>query len=523
MNFELIGQLVRLRYKLLWAKTRTRNGKIALFLAGYLLLVPLVALLAAGGFGAGMIAVRSGKAERIAQGIVTGLFAWALLTSVMLGFGMNAIFADAELRRYPLKARERRVARHFTGIADPYWFLFLALYLGLAFGLYVCGAGSFLPALVAVLLLYICNYLAAQVVGLLLEQLTARKGGSIALPVLLMALCFLPSLAAPALQKNPAAFQPVLRALSFTPTFGAGSLMTRTDAQALFGFALLAVWIAGLTVALAALERHPPKVRAAQSSRIRFDTPFLRAGVLFGPRCAPLVAHWLQFFARCKRFRLQYLITLPTIPFFLFVWAKQSHHGDPFPSAISVFAISTFAPVAAVMVNQFGYTGGGFRRYFLFPVDPGMALRTSSYALLALGSVLLVETTLLWMLFGPAPLDPRGTAMLVAAGLFGMFLFHGAGLWTTLYGARRSDPQQTMGNDLSLAGNVMMIGGMLAMLFGPRAAAEIWKGSISPDHWWAAVILAAVAAWFYFASLRHAAARLSSRREALLAMVEGKA
>ena len=34
MNTALIGELVRLRYKLLWAKTRSRNGRIALFLAG---------------------------------------------------------------------------------------------------------------------------------------------------------------------------------------------------------------------------------------------------------------------------------------------------------------------------------------------------------------------------------------------------------------------------------------------------------------------------------------------------------
>ena len=35
MNFQLIGELIGLRYKLMWAKTRTRNGKIALFLTGY--------------------------------------------------------------------------------------------------------------------------------------------------------------------------------------------------------------------------------------------------------------------------------------------------------------------------------------------------------------------------------------------------------------------------------------------------------------------------------------------------------
>ncbi len=45
MNTSLIGELVWLRYTLLWAKTRSRNGRIALFLAGYLLLVALIALL----------------------------------------------------------------------------------------------------------------------------------------------------------------------------------------------------------------------------------------------------------------------------------------------------------------------------------------------------------------------------------------------------------------------------------------------------------------------------------------------
>ena len=64
MNWELIGTLVRLRYKLMWAKTRSRNGKIALFITGYLLFALVAALLAAGGLGAGIVAIRSGQAER---------------------------------------------------------------------------------------------------------------------------------------------------------------------------------------------------------------------------------------------------------------------------------------------------------------------------------------------------------------------------------------------------------------------------------------------------------------------------
>jgi hypothetical protein len=37
VNWKEIGDLVPLRYKLMWAKTRSRNGEIALCVIGYLL------------------------------------------------------------------------------------------------------------------------------------------------------------------------------------------------------------------------------------------------------------------------------------------------------------------------------------------------------------------------------------------------------------------------------------------------------------------------------------------------------
>src|ERR1035438_5748737 len=141
MNTALIGELVKLRYKLLWAKTRSRNGPIA-------------------------------------QGVLSVLFLETVLAANILGFGMSAIFAETELRRYPLTAADRRIARHLTGILDPFWFLFFALELGLMVGLYVLGAGSFWFGLVAVLLLFAANYLLARVVGLFIDQLMQRKGGS---------------------------------------------------------------------------------------------------------------------------------------------------------------------------------------------------------------------------------------------------------------------------------------------------------------------------------------------------------
>ena len=523
MNIQLIGHLIGLRYKLLWAKTRTRNGKIALFMAGYLLFVLVIAFFAVVGVGGGMVAVRSGKAERIAQGVLTALFVCATVTSVVLGFGMNEVFSDTELRRYPLKARERRFARHFAGIADPFWFLFLTLNLGLAFGLYLYGSGSLVLGLIAVLSLFVCNYLAAQVVGLALERLMQQKGGSLILPLALMVVCFLPGMAMPMLKKNPAAGKAVVQVLGYTPSFGAGTMMTRTDAAAFGGMALIAWWGLGLTAALVVLERRPPRIRVVQTTRVRWDTPFARIAEIFGPRYAPLVEHWLLFLFRCKRFRLSYLMSLPLIPFLLLMWTKQSARGDPFAAAVGVFAVAGLAPAAAFIVNQFGYVGSGFRRYFLFPMDPAAALRASSFTLMALCSVYLVLAALAWALFAPVAWDARGMGMLLASGAFGLFAFHGAGLWTTLYGPRRSDPAKTMGNDLSLAGNLVVVGGMMVMLMGPMIVGHLRKGVIVPDHWFVVVVLAALAACFYFASLRRATAILSSRRERLLAVVEGRA
>ena len=306
MNFELIGHLVRLRYKLLWAKTRSRNGRIALFLAGYLLLVFVVALLAAGGLGAGLAAVRTGKAELVARVVLSILYLQALMATVILGFGVNAIFAEAELRRYPLKARERRVARHFIGILDPFWFLILALELGLAVGLYIFGAASFWLGLMAVLLLFVSNYLSARVVALLVERLMLKKGGSVVLLALVLSLSMLPAMAEPALRKNPAIGKMILAALHYTPPFGAAAAMTQSNVASVYGLALLVCWLLGLWAALVALERRPPRARAAQETKIRWDSRYDRVAALFGPRYAPLVAQWLRFYTRNNRFRTIY-------------------------------------------------------------------------------------------------------------------------------------------------------------------------------------------------------------------------
>ena len=416
MNTALIGELVRLRYKLMWAKTRSRNGRIALFLAGYLLLVMLIALLATGGFGAAMIAMRSGKAEKIARVTLTALFLEAVLATNILGFGMNAMFSETELRRYPLTRRDRRVARHLIGIVDPFWFLFLALELGLAVGLYVLGAGSFWFGFIAVLLLFVCNYLLARVVGLFIDRLMQRKGGAAILLGLIMSLSIVPSLLAPVLKKNPAIVS-ARRARLHTPRPSARPPPWCIPAsRPCTGLATIVGWICGLAALLVWLEKRPPQRQAAESVKIDWESPFDRVGAFFGPRMGPLVGHWLRFYVRNSRTRILCLISLPLLAFLTFQIGQRmgprrsvrrgaGHHSDGhFPGHLAHRGES-------VRLRR-------RRLPALFPAAdrPAATLRAASYAAVTIGASMLPVALLAWIVFAPYPFDARMLVMLVCAG-----------------------------------------------------------------------------------------------------------
>jgi hypothetical protein len=527
MNFELIGNLVRLRYKLLWAKTRSRNGRIALFVVCYLLLVLLIAVFASGGFGAALVAVRTGKAEFVAQAVLASLYLQAVVAAVVLGFGVNANFSEAQLRRYPLKAQERRMARHFIGILDPFWFLILALELGLVVGLYVASAASFWLGLMAVLLLFVSNYLLARVVALLLGRLMQRKSGAAVLLGSLACIGFLPALLQAGLKGHRGAIAVSLRVLGYTPPFAAASTMTRTDFAAFSGLLLQVWWLLGLAAAVVALERRPPHTpRAAHSTAIRWDTPYDRLAAFFGPRLGPLMAHWLRLYTRNTRFRTVYVLALPIAATVIFAMGRQmgtkGHPGSRFGAALTAFAVLGCMGNAQFSVNQFGYVAGGFRRFLLLPARPAAVLRAGSYTFMLMSSALIVAGTLLFVLFSPFPFDARTLLMLVGAAVTSLFIFLGLGLWATLFGPRCCDYYSTFGNDLSAAGNTVLIGGILVIMIGPQLLAKTWPAALAPDRWWMAIPVVLLAAAFYFWSLKRAGTMLLARREKLLAIVEGR-
>ncbi|MEO8593719.1 MAG: hypothetical protein ABI759_10375 [Candidatus Solibacter sp.] len=522
MNPVLIGHLVRLRYRLLWAKTRSRNGRIALFLAGYLLLVLLISLLASGGFGAALIAVRSGKAERVAQALLGALFLEGVLAANILGFGMSAVFADSELRRYPLNAQDRRFARHLTGILDPFWFLFLALELGLAIGLYGMGQGSFWFGFLGVLLLFVSNYLLARVVGQFIDQLMQRKGGAPILLLGIMLLGILPSVVGPSLGKKPELVAALMRPLRYTPPFGAAAAMIHPDAAGVYGLGIIAIWILGLGGLLVWLEKHPPRAHVAANVKVEWESAFERVGAWYGPRMAPLVAHWLRFYARNPRMRTLFLMAFPLLCFLTYQSGRKMGPHSLFIAALGTVPMGTFLGTSRFSVNQFGYVGGAFRRFFLFPVDAAATLRAASYAALTYGACAIPVALLAWVVLSPYPFDARMPVMLLCTGLTGLFVLNALGLWVTLYNPRKGNYNSNFGNDLSLGGNLVLIGGMMAAMLLPRLLYKFLPWVVEPRAWWTYLALPPLAIAFYAMSLRMAGPIFVSRREYLLAVVEGR-
>jgi hypothetical protein len=112
--------------------------------------------------------------------------------------------------------------------------------------------------------------------------------------------------------------------------------------------------------------------------------------------------------------------------------------------------------------------------------------------------------------------------MLLASGASGLLFFHGAGLWASLYAPRRGNYFSSIGNDMSLGGNVLVIGSALTALFVPQAIGRWRPGLLAPSNWFIMIVPFTLALGFYRFSLEQAGRRLAGRRERLLALVEGR-
>ena len=194
--------LLGLRYRLLWAQARSGAGKAAFVALGVLLVCLVAAVLALGGLGAAVAAVRLGKGESIAGVMLSAFFMFALFGALILGAGINPAFSDAALRRYPLSRLDRAGARELTAFLEPVWLFVLAIDLGEAVGFHAFwGASSLWLAVLAAFLLAVTNFLLARIVSVLADWVASRRVG----PLLLARLFSLGIAAPPMFHNLPAA------------------------------------------------------------------------------------------------------------------------------------------------------------------------------------------------------------------------------------------------------------------------------------------------------------------------------
>jgi hypothetical protein len=480
-------------------------------------------LVAAGGIGAGVSAVKSGQAAMVAKTVLSSIYLTALMWTLLLGFGMNAVFSETELRRYPLTATDRRFVTFFIGIVDPFWALILLCNLGLAVGLYVFGNASLAIGVFAALLLLASNYALARTAGMIIDSLAETQMGSAAILLLILCVSMLPTLLGPAVRRNPALLEHILAVLRFTPPFAAADAMTALGARSYYGLLLTAFWLVAFIAALVWVEKHPFRSRAAQTKAAGWDSRYERAGALFGAANAAMVGFWLRFYSRNNRVRTLYFAGLPLAAFFTYGLHQKRNGADWFTIALGTIPILGYIGTSRIAVNQFGYTGGGFRRFFLLPTDPGATLRAASYASLLMGAGMIPLGLLAWILIAPGGRDGREVFMLLCSGAAGLLLFNGMGLWSTLYGPRKGNYSSAVGNDLSLAGNIVVFTCLLGGMILPGVLKRFAPALVSPENWPLATIPLGAAYAFYKISLSVAGPLVYRRREALMKIVEGKA
>ena len=216
------------------------------------------------------------------------------------------------------------------------------------------------------------------------------------------------------------------------------------------------------------------------------------------------------------------VLALPLIAFLTYQNGSKLGPNGFFIAAMGTFPAATFLGVARLTVNQFGYSGGGFRRYFLLPTDPGATLRAGSFASLLIGGSSIPVLLAAWIAIAPKPVDPIKLLMLAFSSFAGLLLFHACALWISVYNPRKGNYNSSLGNDLSLGGNILVIGGMLTALFGPTVLHRFWPAPFETANWWMAALPLAFGLVLYKVSLNATASLVGSRRERLLAVVEGR-
>jgi hypothetical protein len=517
MNTRLLLTLLGLRYGLLWANVRSRAGKFVLFFAGYLLTLLVITFLLLGGLGAAVAGIRAGRAELVARIILAGFFVYAVLASAILGFGVNRAFSDATLRRYPLTATERFVARHVMALLEPLWLFIAALDLGVATGLAVGGVSGPWLGLPAALLLVASNYLVARLLVAVVERvMRTRVGSTVVLALAMLLILIAPALPVHALGRRTPAMPAALALLQTTPPAAAAAAITRPGMVSAAWLLLLVAWCLALGWALVALERRPAASRAVADRAASWDHPCDRVAAVFGPSMAPLVGKTLRYYLRSPQTRLNY----PLAPAGVIVIILTMREVV-FPVALGFVGVNAFFCSGSLGLNMFGFDRAGFRRYFLLPVSPRRVFTAICTTALVPGTLLIAPVLVLWVVYSPVNTDLRSVVLLASSAVAGLLFFTTLGAWTSLLAPTPIEFDRTWGNKLSFAANAVMVAGIFAF-FGPAAILRLLHvdDATLVAHWWVGVIVVCAAAACLLLTLRAGGVVLERRREKMLALID---
>lgn len=511
--------LLGLRYRLLWATARTRTGRIALFVVGYLAAMLAAGFLLLGGIGTATAAIRTGQAELVFRVAFGGTFVGALLASTVLGVSVGSAFTEASLRRFPIGKLQRFVVRHLTGILDPLWLLVLALSLGLAIGAASPGAGAAWLDAAAAALLVASNYLAAQIVLGLVDNVMRTRAGRTALAVVvLLGVCLIPAVAMFADIHSPGIISVAAAVASLTPPFMAAAVLGGHGTSALTHILGLLACTGALIASLMAVERWQPVQRSGRRVAAARETPHDRMARLFGPALAPLAGKMLRYCTRSPQVRLAAMVALPSFALFI-VTGRQG--STPFAQALPAFALFAGTAAGPVALNLFGFDGSGFRRYLLLPVTPTRILLVASAVVLVPGAAFIPAALVFWTVCSPAHTDLRSLAMLAGSGVVGWLAYPTIGVWTSVLAPTAIEFDRTWGNKLSLAANAAMAGSIVAFFAVVLTLHGLGLGGEAlVRYWWVTWSLVPPAVVAYGLSLRWAGRAMTTRRERMLESID---
>jgi hypothetical protein len=509
--------LLVLRYRILWAQVRSSRTGIAwlAFLAFGLLLI--MAVVAVGGMAAITAGVSAGRAEVVARIALGSLFVNMLISSTLLGFGVNQVFSDVVLRRFPLTRFERILIRQVLALLEPLWLIALALYAGCAVGASLLGAAPLWVTLPAAAVLVCSNYLLARVILAVAERLLATSLGSFLVVVLVQLLALAPILFERLLGGSADAAP--LRVLAVTPPFLAAAMIAG-KANLLHG-ALLVIWTLASGAALLLLEARPVVPRAARTGGFNWHSWIGSVASVFPRTWEPLVATTLRYYLRSPRVRVSLVVTLPIIAFLV---TPASGRVDSERLFLRVLAFSPMAgalATASLSENVFGFEASGLRRLLLSPVRAMTMLRARTIVPLMIGAVYSGLAAFAWLLLS-ADDEPRKLAMLLTHSLTGLLVFEAFGLWASVVAPKRAAYDEKYSNQLSAAAFIVMLTALGVIMLVPIwIHARFMPGPIE-QYWWATLIGLAVGLACYELMLRVGGYLFEQRRERIMAIVEGR-